>query len=135
MKPQKPAPQHYLNFSIGRSGFHLAASLNSREEKIGVELYLDHEHAKAFFHLLVKDREQMEQELGFPLDWQELPHRAACRIVYFLDKVDPKHESRWPEFRRWMIEHLEKLDHAFRRRVRVLNPEHYLPSSERSAEE
>lgn len=135
VRPQKPAPQHWMNFSIGRSGFLLGALLNSREEKIGVELYIDHEHAKALFHLLLSDREQIEKELGFQLDWQELPHRAACRIVYFLKRVDPKDERRWPEFRRWMIEHLEKLDHTFRQRVRVLNADNYVPSNEKSTEQ
>lgn len=134
VRPQKPAPQHWTNFSIGRSGFLLGALLNSRQEKIGVELYINHEQAKALFHLLVSDREQIEKELGFQLEWHELPHRAACRIVYFLKAVDPKDERRWPEFRRWMIEHLEKLDRSFRQRVRALNADNYLPLNERSAE-
>jgi hypothetical protein len=82
------------------------------------------------FRLLLNDREPIETELGFRLDWQELPHRDACRIAYFLEDVDPKDETRWPEFRRWMIDRLHKLERTFRERIRRLSADNCVPSDE-----
>lgn len=41
IRSQKPFPQHWTNFAIGRAGFHLDAVLNTREDRIGVGLYID----------------------------------------------------------------------------------------------
>lgn len=129
LKQRKPLPQHYMNFPIGRSGFMLEALLNTREEKIGVGLYIQHDKAKAFFHLLELQKSPIENELGFQPVWLELPNRAACRIVSFLNDADPTDETRWPEYRHWLMENLEKFDRVFRQRIRALNEETYTPTS------
>lgn len=127
LRPQKPYPQHWMNFSIGRSGFMLGALLNTKEERIGVELYIGADDAKPFFHLLKQERETIEKQLGFSLQWLELPHRAACRIVLFLENAPPNNEPRWSEYQRWMIDHLEAFDSVFRARIRSLDAIDYQP--------
>lgn len=129
LKPQKPYPQHWMNFSIGRSGFNLGALLNTREDRIGVELFINHENAKSYFHLLKRDEAQIASELGFAPEWLELPHRAACRIVFFKPECDPLNEGRWPEYRTWILENLSKFEGVFRKRVRALNGSN-VPTSE-----
>ncbi|MDA1056724.1 MAG: DUF4268 domain-containing protein, partial [Proteobacteria bacterium] len=42
LRPQNPRPRHWHNFSIGRSGLNIAATINTRESLIGVQLYLSH---------------------------------------------------------------------------------------------
>lgn len=121
LKPQKPYPQHWMNFSIGRTGFLLGALLNTREERIGVELYINHDEAKTIFKLLKQHEQQIATEVGFDLEWLELPNRSACRVVFYKYGCDPRDETRWPEYRRWMIEHLAKLEAAFRNRIRTLD--------------
>lgn len=127
LRSQKPLPQHWTVFAIGRSGFHLGAILNSREGRIGIELYLGNENAKAYFHLLFQDREAIESELGFSPEWMELPQRRACRIIRFRDAFDLPHKARWPECHRWMIETLEAFNRVFRDRIRLLDADHYQP--------
>jgi hypothetical protein len=39
IRPQKPRPQHWLNISIGRAGAKLSVTANTREDRLGVELY------------------------------------------------------------------------------------------------
>lgn len=121
LKPQKPYPQHWMNFSIGRTGFLLGALLNTREERIGVELYINHDEAKTIFKLLKQHEQQIATEVGFDLEWLELPNRSACRVVFYKYGCDPRDETRWSEYRRWMIEHLAKLEAAFRNRIRTLD--------------
>lgn len=121
LKPQKPYPQHWMNFSIGRTGFLLGALLNTREERIGVELYINHDEAKRIFKLLKQGEQQIAAELGFSPEWLELPNRSACRVVFYKYGCDPRDEARWHEYRRWMTEHLAKFEAAFRNRIRTLD--------------
>lgn len=132
LRSQKPSPQHWTVFAIGRSGFHLGAILNSREGRIGVELYLGDDNAKAYFHLLVRDREKIEDELGFSPEWMELPHRRACRIIRFRDGFDLANRAQWPDGHRWMIETLEAFNRAFRDRIRMLDAADYQPDQANS---
>lgn len=36
MRPHKPSPQHWTNFAVGRSGFHLSAAFVRTRREIGV---------------------------------------------------------------------------------------------------
>lgn len=120
LKPQKPYPQHWMNFAIGRTGFLLDALLNTREERIGVGLYINHNDAKHVFRQLRTEEQQIANELGFCPDWLELPNRSACRVVFYRYDCDTRDETRWPEYRRWMIDTLARFDAVFRSRIRNL---------------
>lgn len=123
LRPQSPRPRHWQNFSIGKSGTKIATTINTRENRIGAELYLQHpDYSKAFFHLLLKDKEAIEREIGFALDWQELPEKTASRIALYKD-ADPTQEISWREQHQWLMEIVEKFDKAFRNRIVKLNPE------------
>ncbi|MEY9532865.1 DUF4268 domain-containing protein [Sinorhizobium fredii] len=129
LRPQKPLPQNWYVFRIGRSGFHLGTSINTRENRIGVELYIQHESAKAFFGLLLRERKQIEAEIGLKLEWQELPNRTACRVVHYWSGVDPFDEARWPEYLDWMIDALVRFHAAFADRVRALDADRIDPEA------
>ncbi|MCP4185670.1 MAG: DUF4268 domain-containing protein [Hyphomicrobiales bacterium] len=126
LRGRKPSPKHWMNFSIGRSGFALGATINSRDNRIGVELYLGMEDAIGYFQALKEDCEEIEKSLGFSPTWQELPNKNACRIVRYLDNVAPLEKDRWPEYRNWMIEQLDIFDRVFRQRIKGLDPDEYI---------
>jgi hypothetical protein len=122
LRPQNPRPRNWQIFSIGRSGTCISATINTRENRIGVELYLSHPtHSKAFFHLLMQDKERIERELGKPLEWQELPEKTASRIAIY-NPVNATDESAWPTQHEWLKETIEAFDRVFRQRVKRLNP-------------
>jgi len=125
IKLQKPFPQHYANFTIGRAGFLLGALLNSRQQTIGVELYLGGEKAKAYFWLLSEQKEEIEEDLGFGLEWMELPERKASRLLVKWNDKDPANQDAWPMYHRWMKEKLEKFDSVFRLRIKDLNADEW----------
>jgi len=125
LRPQNPRPRHWQIFSIGRSGTYISATINTRENRIGVELYLPHpDHSKAFFHLLMRDKERIEQELGMPLEWQELPEKTASRIAIY-NPANATDESVWPSQHKWLKDTIEAFDRVFRQRVKNLNPEEW----------
>lgn len=125
LRPQTPRPRHWQIFSVGRSGTYISATINTRENRVGVELYMPHpEYSKAFFHLLMRDKEQIEREMGKTLEWQELPEKTASRIALY-NPANTTDELAWPIQHQWMKETIEAFDRVFRQRVKNLNPEEW----------
>lgn len=120
IRPQKPRPQHWLNNSIGRSGFGLNITANTRDERLGVELWIPGAEAKKHFADLVAQKKGIEEKLGFELDWQELPDAKACRIATWYSHASIEDESRWDEYLNWLTERLVKMDQVLRRIVKAL---------------
>jgi hypothetical protein len=125
IRTQKPRPQHWTNLPIGRSGARLGAILNSREEKIAVELYLGDENAMAYFRELEANKAAIEEELGYAVDWRALPDKRASRILLLREKCPLEDQSRWPEYRAWLTAKLEDFDRVFRPKVKALNPSRF----------
>lgn len=123
LRSQKPLPQHWTLFGIGRAGFTLTAKMNTRENRLGVELYIGHDEAKPFFYLLQDQKHQIQSEMGFPLSWEELPDRKGSRLAVYRDGVDPTDEDSWGAQHLWISEMLETFNRVLRDRVRDLNPD------------
>lgn len=120
IRPQKPRPQHWLNNSIGRSGFELNITANTRDERLGVELWIPGSAAKQHFANLIAQRKEIEEKLGFELDWQELPGSIACRIASWYPDASIEDESRWDEYLDWLTQRLVKMDQVLRPVVKAL---------------
>lgn len=122
IRPQKAGPKHWLNISpLGRAGFHIAATVNSRDGRLGVELYISHARSKEFFRQLELRRSEIEQRMGFPLDWQELPDSHACRIAVFRPDSPLDQQDQWPTYVTWLADKGAKLAEVFRPLIRDLN--------------
>ena len=120
IRPQKPRPQHWLNNSIGRSGFGLGLTANTRDQRLGVELWIPGAEAKGHFAYLAAQKQAIEDKLGFGLDWQELPDSLACRIAAWYPKASLEDEDRWDEYLDWMVQRLVKMDNVLRPIVKAL---------------
>lgn len=120
IRPQKPRPQHWLNNTIGRSGFGLNITANTRDGRLGVELWIPGAEAKKHFANLIKQKNDIESKLGFELDWQELPDALACRIASWYPHASIEDENRWDEYLDWIIQRLVKMDQVFRPVVKAL---------------
>ncbi len=120
IRPQKPRPQHWLNNSIGRSGFGLNITANTRDERLGVELWIPGTDAKQHFANLSEKKKDIEDKLGFELDWQELPDSKACRIATWYPSASIEDESRWDEYLDWLTMRLVKMDQVLRPIVKAL---------------
>ena len=120
IRPQKPRPQHWLNNSIGRAGFALNITANTRDERLGVELWSPGAEAKKHFANLSAQKADIEGKLGFDLDWQELPDAKACRIATWYPKASIEDENRWEEYLDWLTERLVKMDKVLRPIVKTL---------------
>ena len=128
-RPQKALPEGWLNMSIGRTGFQLAAVTNQRDSRIRAELYLTkalkdqvpYREANAYFGALEQSRESIQRELGFPLEWEPLPDAGSCRIAVYRE-CDPTDESDWPAQHKWLADRLNRLHQVLAPRIKVLEP-------------
>ena len=126
----KPQPQHWMTLSIGRSDFNLVATLNSKKKLIGVELLLASPNAKKHFGLLKEQKADIEDQLGEPLEWLELPERKSSRVIAFNRNADPTSEDSWSDQIEWMASMLESFDETFRQRIKDLDASDWRPDDE-----
>lgn len=118
---RKPQPQSWMNYSIGRTGFNLGAVMIRPKRQIRAELYITGDQAKSLFHLLLEQKQAIEQELGYELDWEELPTRRDCRISVYMTNVDPEDERDWPRQHEWLAAKVNDFHRVFLNRVRGLD--------------
>jgi hypothetical protein len=118
---RKPQPQAWMSFPIGRSGFNLAGVMIRPRQQIRAELYISGDRAKVLLALLRRQKDAVEQELGYPLDWEELPSRRDCRVSSYLNEVDPEDKTDWPRQHEWLAKRLNDMHRVFNHRVAELD--------------
>lgn len=131
---RKAQAQSWMNYSVGRSGFALAAVMLRRTKQVRAELYISNSHAEAYFRLLQRQRAEIEADLGYPLEWEEMPERRDRRISCCLDETDPENEADWSRQHNWFTERLNDFYRVFRDRIRVLDPDDWQPVEEEASQ-
>jgi hypothetical protein len=123
---QKPFPQHWMNHTIGRSGFGLtsiastwSSDTQSYDPELRVEFYVSGPEAHQYFRLLEIDKDKIQTEIGQPLTWSAPTNKQTCKAYVrrpsnFLD------HSEWPQQHEWLREKLERFHMVFAPRVRQL---------------
>jgi Domain of unknown function (DUF4268) len=127
IRPQKPHPQSWTSFAIGRSKFALGASMNTQKGFIQAHFNCYGTDAKAHFFLLQDQRDEIENEVGFPLEWEELPGKKESRVSVRQHSIDPTNQDAWQEQHDWLADCLDKLHKAFAQRVKVLDASEWIP--------
>lgn len=120
IKPIKPAPQRWMNLSIGRDGFYLQAIASFYDterdtygsHEIRAELVTHGSNSKLFFEHLEGRRAEIERELGETLTWHNPEDKIQCRI-YLRKEADLNDRNRWPEYHAWLVEKLDGLHRVF----------------------
>jgi hypothetical protein len=120
-KERKPQPQSWMAYSIGRTGFSVNAATARPKRQVRAELYMSSPSAKAFFHLLHAQKAAVEGELGYALDWDELPEGKDTRISVALPNTDPEDQADWPRQHEWLAARLNEFYRVFVNRVRTLD--------------
>jgi hypothetical protein len=114
-----PRPEIAMGYPTGRADCTLYAVMDRRQKRVRAELYLEGANAKAIFHLLLKQKAEIERDLGFALDWQKLPLRKASRIARSYD-ADPENKADWARQHEWLAEQLIEMHRVLAPRVRAL---------------
>lgn len=127
---RKAQPQSWMSYPIGRTGFSVNAAMVRPKRQVRAELYISHVNAKAFFHLLKAQATAVQDELGYQLNWEELPDGQDSRISLTLDGADPTDERDWPRQHSWLSARLQEMRRVFVGRVKALDAMMWRPATE-----
>ncbi|HKR02509.1 MAG TPA: DUF4268 domain-containing protein [Pyrinomonadaceae bacterium] len=130
LKTQKPQPQQWYPFSVGRTNFMSAATIQRKGRRISVNITLAGPEAKPHFHLLHQDKEVIEREIGEHLEWRELSSGKESHIRLTRYKTDPENRQDWEAQHKWLKEKLELFHRVFAPRIKSLNASNYVAESE-----
>lgn len=134
IKATKAQPQHWMNFSLGRSYFGMYSFVDTMHPRIGVRLFLEGSDAKAHFHLLYREREKIEQEIGMELVWDELPDKKSSYISAYNPDMNPKKKNTWPKQHEFLLNTLDKMHEVFSDRIKRLDAGDYIPENSEEPE-
>lgn len=109
---RKPGLDHWMSFSIGSSSCHMALLQLHKRQSLTVELYIGND--KDLFHSLYEHRAEIESESGLKLDWRELPHRKASRIL-IEKKFELTNTSQWNTQFEWAVDVMLRMKKAFKK--------------------
>jgi len=120
LKCRNPQPQHWYNFSIGKSTMYLSTYINTREQFIGISLIIKGANKTETFNTLKEKFERdASQKISSELEWRELPEAKESQIR-LLKEFDPLDRSTWSQQHEWFKDYLEKFEQYFRPKIRTL---------------
>ena len=123
-----PGPRNFHRFSIGRTEFSLMAWL--LRSRIGIRLIMQGQNAQAHFHLLEEQQEEIHNEFGKTLEWNELSNHQSCRVSLYKEDTNPADENDWPHQYEWFTTKLELFDRVFRERIRGIDAADWIPEDD-----
>lgn len=96
---QTPRPHHWFDISIGSSDAHIGLTINTRERRLGCEIYIPNN--KELFEKLKKEKDEIEKELKLKTEWRE--SNIACRIITYRGKFNIDDDLRMEEHFEWLL--------------------------------
>ena len=113
---RKATTDHWYDIAIGTSAAHISVTLVNKDSFVGVELYINSN--KALFDKLYEDREEIEKQLGFKMDWQRLDTAKASRILYRINGLNFDDHSNYDALIDEAIDKVIKMKTVFQDRVK-----------------
>ena len=107
---RKPYPQHWYDISVGNSKAHLALICDTQNNQIRCEFYIPDD--KELYKSLEAFKIDIENELGYDLDWMLLEGRKASRIRT-VTNADISKSANWEEYFSWLINAAESFQRVF----------------------
>jgi len=122
------------NYGLGCSNSYVSPTLSTQTDEIYIQIRLVRKLARVLFDGLESHKEEIEAEVGGPLNWVGSPERKSCCIIYRADwKLSEKEQ--WPAAADWLLEQMDRLGDIFRPRVESLKKQALEPDDEFEMEE
>lgn len=98
IKLHTPAPQHWLDFSMGNSISHIALTIHTQKQRLGCELCISND--KVLFSYLNDNHEQIKAQLSVEFFWFE--GKVAAGLGVYRTVPDVFDETTKDESFEWM---------------------------------
>ncbi|MBA2853947.1 Holliday junction resolvase [Methanococcus maripaludis] len=110
-KLRKPRAQHWFDIAYGNAASHLTVTVDTRACAINCMIYI--ENNMDLYHKFYQNKEQIEKELGFSLEWAEMSGKKASKMYITKNNVDLEDRDSWPDYFSWIVGKLEVLRDVF----------------------
>ncbi len=109
---RKATTDHWYDVAIGSSDAHIAITLVNKDGNIVVELYINNN--KPLFDKLKSSMAEIEQNLGFGLDWDRLNTKKASRIKSYIEGLDFEKQDNYDELMNLAIDRAVRMRDVFK---------------------
>ncbi len=91
----KPTTDHWHNVAVGSSICYIAITLVNSDSFIGIDLYIPNN--KDLYDSLYLNKDKIEKEIPFELDWLRLDGKKASKIVHRISGLDFENQENYPQ--------------------------------------
>ena len=116
---KKPNHDHWMPLAIGEASCRLEITIVQKRNELGVELYIAED--KGLFRLLEQKSAEISAELGFNLEWRELPNKKASRIIVIKEVSGFSAADNLPGQFEWIIAKTVKMKTVFKKYLRAIS--------------
>ena len=135
LKPGNPQPVNYMNFSLGRSGFWLAAIASLFDtagggydrQELRAELGTNHSHSDYYYDQLVTHKSDIENGMECDLTWHNPGKDYRVRKLYVQLSTELEDSGARTGQYAWLVQNLEKLRKVYEKHLKDIEdpPENY----------
>ena len=112
---RKVITDHWYDVALGTSEAHISITLVNKTNSIGIEIYINDN--KELFDKLYSVSEEIQNELGFNMDWQRLDNKKASRIIYYIGGLDFDNHENYDELINEVIDKVIAVKSSFKNRL------------------
>jgi len=106
-RTQSASYDHWMNIAIGKGSMHISLLLNTREQKVTIQLYIWDDADKKYFDALLKYKKEAADRISLDLTWRRLDGKKASTIDLY-KSCNLKDPSEQEEIFSWYKEYTEK---------------------------
>lgn len=108
---RKATTDHWYNVAIGSSDANISIDLVNKEHKIRVSLWISDN--KELYDALAMRKDEIEEALGFTLEWNRLDNKKASYISAYIKGLDFKKQDNYPHLMEQIIDLVLKMRKVF----------------------
>lgn len=109
---RKANTDHWMTLSVGSSACAISLAQVRKYNHLIVEWYISDD--KDLYHKFYSYKDEIENEMGINLEWNELPNKKASRILVY-KTVDFDNKEDWTKQFDWMINMAIKMKRSFKK--------------------
>lgn len=113
-KLRKANGDHWMDFALGSSKYHMSVCQIRKDGKIVVKFYITDD--KELYQKLLARKETIEAEIGLQLEWHELPGKKASEIAVSRS-VDFDNKAEMPSHFKWIADMMLKMAPSFKKHL------------------
>lgn len=110
---RKPTVDHWYDIAIGNSEAHITVSLIKKYNNVLVEFWINNN--KELFDQLYENKEEIESQLFFDLEWLRLDNKKASRIISYINNLNLGNHSNYHELINESIKRIIEMRKVFKK--------------------